>query len=538
MSGNPPSIPNEQQLAGAALDHVRRIFKGNGIKADMIQIISQKIAHHTMNAGTYLELRPGTSERNSPGKLQIGQMVGSREEAAKQIDQAMVKAANDPVVRAQIADVLLKRPDQGFGLVHQAVPIDFLKKEFTWHEGCQSCRGTAQAPCPRCQGRHVEPCNKCSGRGLMPCPLCRTTGLLQGKKCTRCNGQRYVPCDACQRSGMMKCRTCNGSGVSRCTVCNGQGWKTYTMALVTQGLTYFEYDPKSVPKGAADMIETHGAQLARDEKIRIKGRMADDKENALGASYEVTFPYGEIVLRIGKKEVKANVFGHKADITEFPYVLDKLLTPAVEELEEAARDVGSVAAKIKKATRYRLIAQAYLQASRAGAKKATEFLLKTYDIGLSQGMAEKIALLADSTTLHITRKPRYYGLFFGLLIGAGIAAAYYLLPVRSQIAAYLPDPRFDAVLDILPLLLGGMVTTMMIQTTASGAIKKALGHLLPKDQKAAIAPRAGSMGLWGYGLTFLILLAMMEIAANTQSSAPYWYEMLRNIVMQKIGGGL
>jgi hypothetical protein len=535
MSGNPPSIPNEQQLAGAALEHVRRVFKGNGVKADTIQILSQKIAHHTMNAGTYLELRPGTSERSSPGKLQIGQMVASREEAAKQIDQAMMRAANDPVVRAQIADVLLKRPDQGFGLVHQAIPIDFLKKEFTWHEGCSSCRGSAQAPCQRCQGRRVEPCTKCSGRGLMPCPLCRTTGLMQGKKCTRCHGQRYVPCDVCHRSGMMNCRTCHATGVTRCTVCNGQGWKTYTMTLVTQGLTYFEYDPKSVPKGAADMIETQGAQLARDEKIRIKGRIADDKENALGASYEVTFPYGEVVFQVGKKEVKANVFGHKADISEFPYVLDKILAPAVEDLEEAARDVGSVATKIKKATRYRLIAQAFLQVSRIGVKKTVDFLLKTYDIGLSQGMADKIAHLADSTTLHITRKPRYYGLFFGLLISAGIAAVYYLLPVRSQIAAYLPDPRFDAVLDVLPLLLGGMLTTMVIQMSASGAIRKALGHLLPRNGKATVAPRAGAMGLWGYGLTFLILLAMMEAAANTHSSAPYWYEMLRNTVMQAMG---
>jgi hypothetical protein len=334
---------------------------------------------------------------------------------------------------------------------------------------------------------------------------------------------------------MMNCRVCHAAGVTRCTVCNGQGWKTYTMTLVTQGLTYFEYDPKSVPKGAADMIETHGAQLARDEKIRIKGRIADDKENALGASYEVTFPYGEVVFRIGKKEVKANVFGHRADITEFPYVLDKILTPAVEELEEAARDVGSVATKIKKATRYRLIAQAFLQVSRIGVKKTVDFLLNTYDIGLSQGMADKIAHLADSTTLHITRKPRYYGLFLGLLISTGIAAVYYLLPVRSQIAAYLPDPRFDAVLDVLPLLLGGMVTTMTIQMSAAGAIRKALGHLLFRNGKAAVAPRAGAMGLWGYGLTFFILLAMMEAAANMHSSAPYWYEMLRNFVTQAIG---
>lgn len=525
------SFPNEQQLAQTALDHVRRVFKGNGIKGESIKIVSQKIAHHTINAGTYLELRPSTSERSSPGKLSLGQMVGSREEASQHVQQAMVRAAGDSVIQAQIADVLLKRPDQGFGLAGQAIPIDFLKKEYTWHEGCPTCRGSAQAPCPRCQGRRVEPCTKCSGRGLMPCPLCRTTGLIQGNKCNRCYGHRYVACDACHKSGMMNCRTCAATGVSKCTVCNGQGWKSYTLSLVTQALTYFEYDAKSIPKGAADMIEMNGAALVTDGKIKVKGRIADDKENALGASYEVTFPYGELVFQIGKKEVKANVFGHKADISEMPFVLDKILTPAVEDLEEAAQDIGSVAAKIKKATRYRLIAQAFLHVSRTSTRKAVELLLKTYDIGLSPAMAEKIALLADSTTLHITRKPRYYGMAMGLAAAAALSAAYYLLPVRAKIAAYLPDPRIDVVLDLLPLLLGGIITTLMIQVSASAAIKKALGHLLPKGQKGAIAPKARGMGWWGYGLTFLIMIGVMEIAANTNASAPYWYEMIRNFVL-------
>ena len=527
----PTSFPNEQQLAQTALEHVRRVFKGNGVKGDSIKIVSQKIAHHTMNAGTYLELRPTTSERSSPGKISIGQMVGSREEAAKQIQQAMVQAAGDAMIQAQIADVLLKRPDQGFGLAGQSIPIDFLKKEYTWHEGCPTCRGSAQAPCPRCQGRRLEPCIKCSGRGLMNCPLCRTTGLIQGKNCNRCFGNRYVACDACRKSGLMNCRVCAATGMSKCTVCNGQGWKSYTLMLVTQALTYFEYDVKSIPKGAADMIEVNGAALVTAEKIKVKGRIADDKENALGASYEVTFPFGELVLQIGKKEVKANVFGHKADITEMPFVLDKVLTPAVEDLEEAARDIGSVAAKIKKATRYRLIAQAYLHVSRTSVRKTIDHLLKIYDIGLSPAMAEKIAMLADSTTRHITRKPRYYGMAMGLAASAALSAVYYLLPVRSKIAAYLPDPRFDVVLDVLPLLLGGMVTTIAIQMSATGAIKKALGHLIPKGQKAAIAPKARAMGWWGYGLTFVIMLGIMEVAATMKASAPYWYEMLRNMIV-------
>jgi len=523
--------PTEEQLAKAALEKVRKVFRGNGIKGDSIQILSQKITRHTLNAGTYLELKPVITERVVPGKTIAGVLVASKDEASKQVDQAMVTAANNPAFKAQVANVLLSRPDQGFGLNRQAVNLDFLKKEFTWHEGCNTCHGTTHAHCPKCQGRRIETCIKCTGRGLMPCPLCRTTGLLQGVKCTRCLGHRYVACDGCQRSGMMPCRTCNATGHTRCPTCNGQGWKSHVLMLAAQALTYFEYDPKSLPKGAADMIEMHGANLAGDGRITLKGRIADDRENVLGASYEVDFPYGEIVFSIGKKEVKANMFGHKAEITEFPLILDKILAPAVEDLEDAAADVGSVAGKIKGATRYRLIAQAFLTVSRSNVKKTAAFLMKTYDIGLSQGMAEKIAVLADSTTAHITRKPRYHGLFMGLAAISVMMGVYYLLPVRAALSGILPNVKFDAVLDILPIILGCVFTTMAIQMAAAGAMQKALGHLSAKDQKKPPQAKAGNLGLWGYAGVVILALLMIEATVHKGAQTPFWYGSLRNAVI-------
>jgi hypothetical protein len=536
MSDQPePEYPSEQALAQAALERVRAVFKGNGVKLDSIKIASQKISRHTMNAGTYLELKPVLSERHGTGKAVSGVLVASREEAMRQVDQAMLGAARDAGIKSQIAGVLLARPDQGFGLSRQAIPLEFLKKEFTWHESCHTCRGAGKAPCQKCQGRRVEPCIKCSGRGLMPCPLCRSTGLLQGNKCTRCNGQRYVPCDQCQRSGMMPCRMCSATGIMKCPTCAGLGWKSHTIMLVAQALTYFEYDAKSVPKGAADMVETQASKLAAEHRVKITGRVADDKENVLGANYEVNFPFGEIVFTLGKKEVKANLFGFKGNLTDFPNVLDKIVGPAIQELEEAAQDIGSVADKIQKATRYRVIAQGFLTASRLSTKKTVDHLMKHYDIGLSLSMAEKIAVLADETTSRITRKPRYYGLFGGLAIVALIDAAYYLLPLRSAIASYLPTMKFDFVLDILPPLVGGLITTMTIQFAGARAIRKALGHLTPKGQKSTLVPKSRSHGTWGYVCSALIALGMMEAAAHMSASAPYWYEIVRNFILRMAG---
>ncbi len=523
------AYPNENKLIELALAHVQGIFRGNGIKRENIRVLSQKIARHTMNAGTYLELKPVMTEKNAPGKTVTGQLVNSRDDAMRAVDMTMRQAANDSAAKAQMTQILLTRTDQGFGLNHLAVPLDFLKRDYTWHEACHTCHGTSKSPCVKCQGRKLETCFKCTGRGLMKCPMCRATGLLQGNKCPRCHAQRYVPCDGCRRSGMMPCRTCNATGVMKCVACGGQGWKSHVMTLQAQAMTYFEYDPKSIPKGAADAIEMNASRLAIEKRVEIKGRIADDKENVLGASYEVSFPYGEIVFGLGKREIKANLFGFKADLVEFPYILDKMIGPALDDLEDAAKNVGDVAEKIRKATRFRLIAQAFTFTHKVSVKKATAQLMKLYDIGLSLGTAEKIVTLAETTTKHITQKPRNYGLAAGLAIVAVLDAVYYLLPIRAKIGSYLPNPRFDFVLDILPLVLGGIITTLAIQILAAGAIKKALGHLTQKDQKSSLSIKTHASGWYGYAGTVFLTLLMIELASR-QGASPYWYEMLRNLL--------
>jgi hypothetical protein len=532
MTGQPPEPPlnaDQKRLEGA-LSRVRALCKGNGVKADSIRILHHTLARYTLNAGTYLELKPVTTERSMPGRQAAGQGVPSREEAVRQVDQAMLAAARNPATQAQIASVLLNRPDKGFGLNRQAVPLDFLRHEFSWTESCPTCRGSARTTCQACGGRRTEPCQRCAGRGLMLCPLCRGAGLLQGAKCTRCFGQRYVPCDGCQRSGMMPCRVCAATGTSTCAACGGQGAKTHVLNLTAQALTYFEYDGKSIPKGAADMIETQGAAMAQDGRIQVKGRIADEKENVLGANYEVAFSFGEITFALGKKEVKAQIFGEKGDIVQFPLVLDKMMAAPVAELEEAARDVGSVAAKIKSATRYRLIAQAFLASGRMREDKVAAYLLKLYDIGLSAGMAQKIAHLADATTAQITKKPRWYGFALGLGLSTLLVCAIYLSGMRVIVAGYLPDARFDIVIDIIPLVLGGVATGAAVQMSAAGAMKKALGHLLAKGGVLPALHKAGGTAIWAYPALTIFLLALLEYMARTGKPVPFWFGTLRGLI--------
>lgn len=527
------AYPSEQQLAQTALDHVRALCKGNGVKAGSITITKQDIQPHTLHAHTYLELKPVTNEKIMSGKISSGTMAGSQAEAMKLVDQAMVTAASNPSTRTQITHALLSRPDKGFGLHHQAIPVEFLKQEYTYHEACSTCRGAGNSGCTKCHGRRTETCIKCTGRGLMLCPLCRGTGLINGQKCTRCSGQRYYPCDMCKKMGVMRCRTCAGSGQMKCPSCEGQGWKSHILSLSVHAMTYFQYDAKSVPKGAADVIETGATSLAAEKKVRIEGRAAEGKDNSnvLGASYEVHFPYGEVTFQIGGRDVTGGVFGYKADLVNMPTFLDRLIFRGVEELEEAAKDAGSVSAKIRMATKYRLIAHGFLLASKTNVPKAKAMLMKKYDVGLSESMAEKIVTLADRSMAQVTKKPRMIGMAAGLGGAFVISALYYLAPVRSLIAAYMPDPRFDIVLDIVPIVLGGILTNFAIQKIASKSVHSAIGHLIPPQKKKELTPKLGNSAWIGYIASILFALVMMTFAMMMAKPVPYWFQLFTGLFL-------
>jgi hypothetical protein len=328
---------------------------------------------------------------------------------------------------------------------------------------------------------------------------------------------------------MMPCRNCQAQGTVPCQTCGGQGWKTHILTLTAQAVTYFEYDAKLIPKGAADLIETRGAVLAAEGKIKIKGRMADDRENVLGANYEAEFLFGEVVFQVGKKEAKANLFGGNGDISDFPPLLDKILALAVEELARAASDLGSVAGAIRRATRFRLIAQAYLGVSRGNIRRTVENLLKIYPFGLGAGMAEKVATLAETTMAHITKKPRLHGFLMGAGCGAAVLAAYYGAG-RGLFLSHLPDGRIIFAGDLIAIGIGGYLCRLGSSLNARGAVQRALGHLIKDGRKERLMPKPGLFGLAGYPLMAALTPLIFEMLLQAGISPPGWYMIVRDFI--------
>jgi hypothetical protein len=529
---NTPPYQGEDKLATLALEKVRALCKGNGIKIDSVTISQHDIRLHTLHAHTYLELKPVMNERVAPGKVVVGSAAGSRAEAVKQIDQSMISAANNQAIRLQITNMLLSRPDKGFGMPHyETIPLDFLKQEYTYHDTCGTCRGSGSSVCRTCSGRRVEACTKCSGRGLMLCPLCRGMGLINGQRCTRCQGHRYYPCDVCRKTGSMRCRSCAGSGQMKCATCGGQGSKSNIISMTVHAMSYFQYEAKSIPKGAADVIESEGSKVALNGRVKIEGRAAEGKENenVLGASYEVTFPYGEMTLTIAKKEIKIGVFGYNADLVNAPTFIDRLIQKGLRDLEEASQGVGSVPDKIRNATKFRVIANGFLLASKTTPQKGAEKLLKKYYTGLSVSTAEMIVRRADQAMALITKKPRFQGMMMGLGASVILSAVYYLAPVRSYLAANLPDPRIDIILDAIVIGLSGYLTGYVTQKVAAGSVQMAIGHLLKPDKKKTLVPKLGR-GIWiGYIGAAIFALIMMSIAQGMNKPVPFWFQLIMQL---------
>lgn len=530
----PPIYANEETLVQKALLHVQAIFDGNGFKKDNIKIISHAVKIQTATAGTYLELKPVMSESTAAGKVVIGEMVASRDAAMTAANDKMIANASNPTIQAKITAALLERNDKGFGLKNQIIPIEFINHDFTWHEPCHTCNGNGKSTCNKCMGRKLETCMKCHGRSMMSCPMCRGTGLLQGNKCNRCFGKRFVPCDGCRSSGLMPCRTCNASGISTCTTCGARGYKSFVLNLKAQALTYFEYDAKAMPKNAADAVEMYGSALVANNTIKVKGRLADEKENALGANYEIEFPAGDIIFQFKDREIKAQLFGYHAKITGMPNILDKILTPVMLELKEAVNDVGSVANKIKKATRYKLIGQAYLLLQKTNQKNAVRHIKKLYDVGLSGAMAQNIITLAYATTARITKKPRIIGLIIGLGVTSILTALYYALPARAAIVSKVSNPWaeviLEIILDVVPIFIGGILTTFFIQKTAAKSIQTALGHLVPDNQKHKLVANTMGLGLWSYiGAAVVSMMVLITFSFITKTS-PSWFLVITNLI--------
>jgi len=371
---------------------------------------------------------------------------------------------------------------------------------------------------------------------MIPCNMCRNTGRMQGpngqqKPCTKCHGERRMICPLCRRSGKIPCRQCRATGYMNCSSCSGAGVFNHVTHLSGQALTYFEFDRSAIPPSVIDLIDKDAPALVTNGHIQVSSEAADTSNGALGLSYDMRFPYGEIEFNLRKKPLKAHLFGYKSRLLDLPPFLSALIAPGLKELEQAASGQGNVAEKIKRASRYRILGLALLSAAQNSTRKTTETLHRKYPAGIQKDTLTKITNFAERATAHITRKPRLYGLAAGLVLVTLLYALYYLGPGRALIAPHIQNENLHIIIDLMLIFIGGTLTTFSIQMSARKALHDTIGHLVPEKQRKKLVPRTHSSGWIGYAGSLTLYFIMIGITVHKASAnTPVWYSTIRSMV--------
>ena len=122
-----------------------------------------------------------------------------------------------------------------------------------------------------------------------------------------------------------------------------------------------------------------------------------------------------------------------------------------------------------------------------------------------------------------------------MIAGTALAFVFYLFymlaGMRTMFVASIENKMFHIPVDGIVLGAGMMFALLTIQFFGAHAMKKALGKMLPEDQKSMVMSKAGHNGPWSAIICFALFLAACEIVAHTSGAqAPDWYMMMRGAI--------
>ncbi len=534
-----PSDPVPKELLGLALKQIRDVLRGNGVPPASVTVKSFSGAVLDFEAYEVFRVAPTVSEKYVNGKQQ-GKTVSSEAELRREIQRTVDRAATDPSVRPAIHDYLRKRPDLGFGLDRQMVPLPGIAAQYVLHVQCGACHGSKTSPCAGCRGTARQPCTKCKGQRDMPCPVCngkRTVARGSAQvSCTNCAGRGRVGCNMCRQTGQIACTRCRGSGKMPCPTCGAMGWRSLIASLSFNGEGHFDYDRAALPDGLSGRIDRTKAELvtgghAQVRLIEDRARLQDlDKLAQPGdviVPYHVRLPHGRIVFAIKNMEAAATLYGGKPVLSGLPPFLEKTAGKGLRLLAEAAATKGDIATPLGAAVRTRLVADTVAAAASTSRAKAVAGLRRRYPVGIRTSTFDHLVRQAEICLRNLTRLPRYKGFAAGVAVCAALDAAWLIAPLRAQ-AVMQAGPVAAIAGDALLPVVGGIVAALAIRQSCAAAIQKVLGKI-QNGKRKKLMPKSGQSMLYGVAGSLAAWMVMLQAAAMT-GHAPDWYAALLRMI--------
>jgi hypothetical protein len=525
---NDPLPPQKNSLAKKAMKNIHDAAKGNGIKKGGIKMIRNNSELITCEAITHIELHHEINEEIKKGQHPIGEALESPEAIAQKIETTAKDALKSQQVRKDLANILLERPDQGFSLHAEHFDVPGLTREYSAPKPCQTCQGQGQNACQTCDGQKMEQCSQCHGRTTINCSFCHGSGFMQGpdgqqKQCNSCFGQRAIKCPLCQSRGHISCRKCKGSGIDKCNPCGGGGVFTSVVKVFFKAKTLFEMDRTTLPHPAVKMIEDHGTKLVTASHIKVEGKQVKREDGGLAIQYDFKFPYADINIGVNGMPIKVHMFGYKGKMLKINNFLDQLVEKEYALLLRAANNEGAVISHIRKASQSRFIGQGLILAVTQQPKKAMTNLKKKFPFGASNSLIKDVIIQSNKALRNVSRKSHYSGLGIGLAGIALINIIYFIGPLRSILSDILGTGNILNIVDFALIPLGGLIAMMTSKVMAASPLKKALGPLMPENQRSTFKPRNNNSSVPAFIGSAVIMFLVLIVAKFMGMNVPNWF---------------
>lgn len=484
-------------LTEAGLAQVAALADGNGIQGRRLRVVAAKEGTARLRGQVMIQVAGKVTTRRVNGDPPAQATIcGSRHDWQARTRSASEEAVNDPQLREQLTGLVLKEPSKGWAFETEKLQIPGSVIMLAYSETCDHCHGQGVSTCPRCRGEGELACDRCQARGRIQCVNCkgaREVDTPAGKRpCQTCQGTGEMACDICQGKTRLPCDICHGKQMVACDECQRTGRFSHIADVNLVGRSRFRLADKDIPPPLKKVLATEPPTIFNEKQADIEILQQTPTRDGLVIEYGVTLPVAQLKISLngkppartdaktdakaGGKVLSVVVFGKKHRLGAVPPFLDSLIAPGIKSLEQAGTGKGNVAELISKATKYRLLRTAIVQAL-AGQADLTSVLLERYPHGLSRKTARHIDDLLDRAFLHITLRPRLQTVMAMTVLTPLASLGLYMLPVREFLIEFLGHPAVGWAMDVLLPILWLAVTALALRYVSGQALRLSLPSL-------------------------------------------------------------
>jgi hypothetical protein len=320
---------------------------------------------------------------------------------------------------------------------------------------------------------------------------------------------------------MIACHACKGSTQLSCQKCGGTGSLSHLANVAVEGHLHFDFERQGIPLQVTKRIDAFGSRHAAQKDFLItplnlhdNAVMQNEPDDIIAIDYDVKIPHGPVTFTVKNKPLNCILFGYRGEIIDSPPFLHDMTRAGQNALIAASEYAAKSSDGLRFAAKFRLLRDVILLATKnTEQRNAIITLQKRYPFGVAADQLLQWFIASQNALRHLTRRPRYVGMWIGIAVFAAMVFASVFSGLRAIILTQigLSVPSIIGI-DILHWLVGFGVTTACASLFASHQIRSTLAGIAPEDTLARFLPVSGKTNLYAVFLSLLALLVVYGFA--------------------------